>query len=66
MANEKKVVIQVLRPYPRGGTVHRPGTAIVVPEYAVESITEARPPFGRVVRNTAPAAEAKVEAEAKK
>lgn len=63
MPQHKMVMIEVLRPYPRGKTTHRPGSRIPVPEYAVESITGANPPFGKVVKETK--AEEKKVAEAK-
>lgn len=45
----KLVWIEVTRYYPRGNNVHKPGARIQVPEYALESIEAARPPFGRRV-----------------
>lgn len=56
------------RPYPRGGVTHRPGTEIVVPEYAVQSITEASPPFGEVVETlgSPPAKATKVDTDESK
>lgn len=50
MAEHETVVIEVAeRGYIRDGIRYHPGDLLEVPAYAVPSITEANPPFGRVV-----------------
>lgn len=43
------VQVEVLRRYPRGGTVHEPGAEIFIPPHAVVDATKRDPPHVRVM-----------------
>lgn len=46
----KAVTVEITRTYFRGKRKFSPGARIIVPDYAIESITKANPPFGKVVQ----------------